>query len=102
MDADDVPAVRLRAAWFGGLPLPMSRVVEEISASAAKLEIPIRWTETDGDPVLLASVTDALSTDEERRQLERLELRDGELLLAGKAEPRPKPTKTAAITATGR
>lgn len=99
MDADDVPAVRLRAAWFGGLPLPMSRVVEEITDSAAKLKIPIRWSEQEGDPVLLASVTDALSTDEERRQLERLELRDGELLLAGRAEPQPKPTKTAAMPA---
>jgi hypothetical protein len=97
VSADDVPAVRLRAAWFGGLPLPMSRVVEEITDSAAKLKIPIRWSEKDGDPVLLASVTDALSTEEERRQLERLELRDGELLLAGRAEPLPQPTKTAAI-----
>jgi hypothetical protein len=96
MDADDMPAVRLRAARFGGLPLPMSRVVEEISASAAKLKIPIRWSEQEGDPVLLASVADALSTDDERRQLERLELRDGELLLAGRAEPLPKPTKTIA------
>ena len=100
MDADDTPAVRLRAAWLGGIPLPMSRVVEEISASAAKLGIPIRWSEKDGDPLLLASVTDALSTDKERRQLERLELRDGELLLAGRAEPLPKSTKTAAISAT--
>jgi hypothetical protein len=99
MDADDVPAVRLRAAWFGGLPLPMSRVVEEITDAAAKLKIPIRWSEKDGDPVLLASVTDALSTEEERRQLERLELRDGELLLAGRAEPLPQPTTTAAIPA---
>ncbi len=101
MDADDVPAVRLRRAWFGGLPLPMSRVVEEITDSAAKLKIPIRWSEHEGDPVLLASVADALSTDEERRQLEQLELRDGELLLAGRAEPLPKPTKTAAIPASG-
>jgi hypothetical protein len=100
MDADDTPAVRLRGAWFGALPLPMSRVVEEISASAAKLGIPIRWSEKDGEPVLLASVTDALSTEQERRQLERLELRDGSLLLAGSAEPLPEITKTAARPAT--
>jgi hypothetical protein len=67
----------------------MSEVVDEITAIAAKLQLPIRWAHQDGDPILLAPVTNALSTDRERRQLERLELRDGQLLLAGSTSPRP-------------
>jgi hypothetical protein len=87
--SEDVAAVRLRQAFLGGLPLPMSEVVDEITAIAAKLQLPIRWAHQDGDPILLAPVTNALSTDRERRQLERLELRDGQLLLAGSTSPRP-------------
>ncbi len=96
MAFDDVAAVRLRRARFGGLPLPMSSVVDEVSKAAVKLAIPVRWTEIEDDPVLLVSVADALSTDEERRQMERLELRDGELLLAGRTAPRPSLTPAVA------
>ncbi|MCC6492368.1 MAG: hypothetical protein IT424_05045 [Pirellulales bacterium] len=85
---DDLAAVRLRKAFAGLLPLPMSRVVQEVALGAEKLGIPIRWAEEQGDPVLLVSVADALSTDNERRTLQRIELRDGELLLAGSVEPR--------------
>jgi hypothetical protein len=88
MASDDVAAFRLRRALFGSLPLPMSEVVEEISKAAIKMEIPVTWTELEADPVLLVSVVDALSTETELRKLERVELRDGELLLAGKSGPR--------------
>jgi hypothetical protein len=90
--SEDVAAVRLRRAFLGGLPLPMSEVVDEITAIAAKLQLPIRWAHQDGDPILLAPVTNALSTERERRQLERLELRNGQLLLAGRTSPRPSTT----------
>jgi hypothetical protein len=88
MASADVAAIRFRRAWAGVLPLPMSRVVKEVSAAAKKLDIPVRWTEQDNDPVLLTPVAGALSTDEELRQLERLEVHEGELLLAGSAKPR--------------
>jgi hypothetical protein len=96
MVSEDVAAFRLRQARFGGLPLPMSGVIEEISKAAAKMEISVTWGDLETDPLLLVSVADALSTEAEPRKLERVELRDGELLLAGKTEPRPQP-KTAVV-----
>jgi hypothetical protein len=95
MAANDVAAIRLRRAYLGALPLSMPDVVAEISKGAAALGLPIRWAEQEDDPLLLVAVSDALSTEEELRQLERLELRDGEVLLAGKTEPRSASTSQA-------
>lgn len=101
MPADDQVAVRLRQAYAGVLPLPMSRVVREVSLGAEKLGIPITWTEDDDDPVLHVSVAGALSTDEERREVQRIELREGELVLAGTAEPQsPAQDEVAMLNAT--
>lgn len=91
MADDDVAAVRLRDARVGSLPIPMSRVVESISEAADQLGLLIRWTQLEEDPVLLVSLTDVLSTDEEQRQLKLLKLRQGELLLTGSTEQRPAP-----------
>jgi len=88
MVSKDVAAIRFRRAWAGALPLPMARVVKEITTAVALLELPLRWAEQDDDPVLLIPVADALSTSEELRRLEQLELRDGELRLAGSTAPR--------------
>lgn len=85
----DLVAVRLQRAFAGVLPLPMSRVVSEVTRVAQDLGIPIRWSEEQGDPVLLVSVAGALSTDQQRRQLQRIELQDGKLILAGAAHPTP-------------
>jgi hypothetical protein len=99
MASEDVAAVRFRRAHAGLLPIPLSEVVEEVSDGALKLEIPVRWTEQDGDPVMLVSVANALSTNDELRRLEKIELRDGELRLAGKTEPRPKADANIAAAA---
>jgi hypothetical protein len=89
MASEDLAAVRFRTLKAGALPLPVSNVVEDITKGAKKLRIPIRWTQQEGDPVLLVPVANALSTDTEVRRLEKIELKDGELRLAGKTEPRP-------------
>jgi hypothetical protein len=91
MADDDVAAVRLHDARVGDLPLPMKRVVDSINRGAKRLDLAVRWTHLDGDPVLLLSLVHALSTDEEERQLKLLKLRDGELLLTGSTEPRDEP-----------
>lgn len=84
----DVAAVRLRRARFGALPLPLSQVVEEINERAADLDVPIKWIEQQGDPVLLVAVTNALSNEQEVRRLEKIDILEGELVLAGTATPR--------------
>ena len=99
MSGDDIAAVRFRRVRAGALPLPASSVVEYISDAAKKLEVAVKWTELEGDPVLLVPVENALSTDEERRQMDAVELHDGELLLMGSTEPRPKPAAAARAVA---
>lgn len=88
MASDDVAGLRLRHARIGILPLPLKKVVEHINDGAKQLEVPVRWVEKEGDPVLLIGVTNALSTQEEIRRLEAINLREGELVLAGSVEPR--------------
>jgi hypothetical protein len=89
MESEDVAAVRFRKLKAGALPLPTSNVIEDITKAAVKLHIPTRWTEKDGDPVLMVPVANALSTETELRRLEKIELHDGKLHLVGKTEPRP-------------
>jgi hypothetical protein len=88
MSENDLAAVRFRRVWAGVLPLPATSVIEYISDAAKKLEAPIRWTEIEGDPLLLVPVENALSTEEEGRKLEKVEFHAGELLLTCSTAPR--------------
>ncbi|BBO32154.1 hypothetical protein [Lacipirellula parvula] len=99
MASDDVAGLRLRKARLGFLPLPLSKVVDHINDGAKQLKIPVKWVEQEGDPVMLVGVTNALSTDEEVRRLDAIDLRDGQLVLAGSIEPRPTlaPAKSSSI-----
>ena len=83
MVGDDVLAIRLREVRAGSLLLPLSDVVEQVSLGAAQLEWPLQWTYEDGDPIALLPTRNVFSTELERRRLELIEIRDGELLLAG-------------------
>jgi hypothetical protein len=98
MASDDVAGLRLRKARIGILPLPLSKVVEHINRGAGDLQIPVKWIEHEGDPVMLVGVTNALSTDDEVRRLEEIELRDGELSLAGTATPRKSASRADGIS----
>jgi hypothetical protein len=69
----------------------MSKVVDSITEAAGQLDLAVRWTHLEEDPVLLVSIGDVLSTDKEVRQLKLLKLRPGELLLTGSTAARPAP-----------
>jgi hypothetical protein len=90
-----VVAMRLRSARAGLLPVASSTVIEEVSAIAAQLKWPIRWEEQEGAPVLVVPMIELFSTETERRRLEDVELREGELTLAGSSAPLD--AKSAAI-----
>ncbi len=96
--SNDVAGLRLRKARIGILPLPLSKVVEHINRGAGDLKIAVKWIEHEGDPVMLVGVTNALSTDDEVRRLEEIELRDGELALAGTATPRKSTSRADGIS----
>jgi hypothetical protein len=98
MASNDVAGLRLRKARVGLLPLPLAKVVEHINHGAGELQVPVKWVEQEGDPVMLVGVTNALSTEEEVRRLEEIELRDGELALAGTATQRKAAEQRSGIT----
>lgn len=87
MVGDDVLAIRLRQVRAGTLPLPASDVVEQLSFAAAQIDWPLTWTYEDGDPVALLPTRHVFSTELEERRLELIEIRQGELLLAGSTAP---------------
>lgn len=76
-------AFRIRKAHVGKLPLPMERVIEEVSVAARNHQIPLRWTQVEGDPVGIVSITPRQVAGGQELCVEKLELLDGELLLAG-------------------
>lgn len=98
MASHDVAGIRFRKARIGILPLPLAKVVEHINNGAKELDIAVRWIENEGDPVLLVGVTNALSTDDEVRRLEVIDLREGELSLAGTATPRKASSSAAGLS----
>jgi len=91
-------ALRIDRARAGLLPVPLSRIIQEITTFAARSRLPLRWTEARGAPVALVRVPFDLDDDGKRRVLlDRLDLSQGTLHLAGRTlegpagagQPRP-------------
>jgi hypothetical protein len=79
----NVVAFRLYAARAGCLPLPQGSVIERISQLASRAEIPLYWTQTDGDPVAIVTLPPGDLGDDRQIWLERLELHDGQIQVTG-------------------
>lgn len=80
----NVIALRLRDVRSGALPWPPGRVIEAVSEAARQADIPLRWRQTDGDPVALLSVPPI--DDDKRLRVEAVQLADGEVYIAGTTE----------------
>jgi hypothetical protein len=78
----NVVALRICGARAGALPLPLDEVLESISRAAAAADVNLRWRQTEGDPVAL--VTFKSPPGKPQLAIEKLELRDGSLFVAGK------------------
>jgi hypothetical protein len=74
-------AVRIERVRAGSLPMPLGKLLDEISALAATAGIPLRWTEVAGDPVALLRLPPEL--DRQPFVLETLDLSEGALTIAG-------------------
>jgi len=89
-------AVRVSKVRAGALPVPLTRFLGNISAAAGKADIPLRWSQTNGDPVALVTVPHQHEDYAHREvYVESIELRDGVVYLAGRTEERPAPPATA-------
>jgi len=79
----NVVAVRLRQARAGTLPVPLGSILDSISYAAQQLDLQLEWRTSHGDPVALIKLPPLHDSNHESLRLESLELRDGELFVAG-------------------
>jgi hypothetical protein len=82
----NVIALRIERARAGAVPLPLDSILEGFTTAAKRADLQLAWKQTDGDPVALVTLPSLISDDELLLRLETLELREGELHLAGQTE----------------
>ncbi|GIW95351.1 MAG: hypothetical protein KatS3mg110_3392 [Pirellulaceae bacterium] len=100
-DQPDELAVRFTGLRAGLVPLSFEPFLEAIREAAAELEIPIRWGQSQGSPVAVATLArSGVSEAWKTVYLESIQLRSGELYLAGRTEP--KPTHVVSVAAQNR
>jgi hypothetical protein len=91
LESTNLVAVRIRKVRVGDVPWRLDRIVDEIIQAAAQWGLHVEQTQTDGDPVLLVSLPPDLQSPTREVHLERLELREGEVFLSGRSNPRRGP-----------
>ncbi len=79
----NVVAVRIRRARAGALPVPLGQVLDSISHAARELNLRLEWRKAQGDPVALITVPQPHDSSGAPFSLDLLEVRDGELFVAG-------------------
>jgi len=79
-------AIRLDSARAGLVPIPLGRLIQEINDRAERSDVNLRWTEVKGSPVALVRLSLESDKSERRAVLDRLDIRPGQILLAGRTE----------------
>jgi len=83
-------AVTIKRIRAGMLPVPIRQFLDKIARTAAKGEIPLRWSQTEGDPVALVTIPCSRSDYAHRAIfVETIELREGAVFLAGRTDDLP-------------
>jgi uncharacterized protein YpmS len=93
VDEHGLLAIQLRSVQAGSLPLPTKDIVDRTRVAIKRSRLPCHWAQSAGDPVLLVNVSELVSGEHQQRELETVELHDGEIYLAGYTTP---PTKRVA------
>jgi hypothetical protein len=78
-------ALRIRGFRAGLIPLPLKQLMDRVTDAARKSDVQLLWSQQEGDPVALFQVPAEHQQFPGRELcLETLELRDGEIFLAGR------------------
>lgn len=91
-------AVRVSKLRAGALPVPLKQFLDKITTAARRGDIPLTWRQIDGDPVALVTVP-VTHEDYAHREIyvDTIELREGEIYLAGHTERKATPTLSASL-----
>jgi hypothetical protein len=86
-DTPNELAVRIREVRAGRVPIPLKKVLDEVSRQAQQRSLPLQWSQEQADPVALIQLPlrDAELPHREIR-LESVTLRDGEVVVQGQTE----------------
>jgi len=86
-------AVTIRKVRAGMLPVPVRQFLDRISSAAERGDIQLRWSQDQGDPVAFVTIPSQHESYVHRQIfVETIELRDGEIYLAGITDdPRQAP-----------
>lgn len=83
-------AIRIHAVRAGAIPLPLRGLLDQVADSARQSGVDLRWSQQDGDPVALIQIPLRQPQDPRREiHVESLEVREGEIYLAGRTETAP-------------
>lgn len=83
MHEPNVVAIRLDSVRAGAVRIPMGKVIEAVAKAARDSHWDLRWLQTEGDPVALLTLPTSIDDEQVKYSLTALELREGELFLAG-------------------
>jgi len=86
VNESNVLKVRLSHARAGAFPLPLGNVLEGVTRAATDAKMQLRWLQADGDPVAVIRLHPA--DDKVFYRLEKLQLGDDEVFVAGYTVPR--------------
>jgi len=96
IEEPNVLAVRIVRARAGSLPAPLGSLLAGISRAADGAGMQLRWLQSGGDPVAVIRLQSLGDEGNRRRQIETIELRDGEIYLAGRTVSGGSPVAPAA------
>jgi hypothetical protein len=86
INESNVLKVRLSHARAGAFPLPLGKVLEGLTRAATDAKMQLSWLQADGDPVAVIRLHPA--DEHVFYRLEKLQLGDNEIFLAGYTVPR--------------
>ncbi|HEY1785343.1 MAG TPA: hypothetical protein VGG30_07320 [Pirellulales bacterium] len=83
----NVVALRLRRVRAGLLPVPLADVLRVIAQAGHGFGLLVQWRQIGGDPVALVHLSHGIDDADSQLQLEAIELREGEIYIAGRTMP---------------
>ncbi|HUY89168.1 MAG TPA: hypothetical protein VMV10_10565 [Pirellulales bacterium] len=88
----NVLSIRILRARAGSLPAPLGGLLKGISNAADKAGMQLHWLQAEGDPVAVIRLQPPRDERNQLRQIETIELRDGEIYLAGRTTSASNPS----------
>ncbi len=78
-----VVAIRIHGARAGSIPVPLGTILDGIAYAARQLNLRLEWRQSHGDPVALITLPPLGDKPSEALCLDAIEMREGELFVAG-------------------